>query len=305
MTTGKVLALTRRVVSLTLLILMTVGFVSSAAAALVCTQALEKIQLIPMALAGFVAGLIMWAGVTLLFGRIYCSTVCPMGTLQDIFGRLWRLTPDMARKHRYAYTTTQLPMQISWTAAVAAFALLGQPLLLVAFDPWSMFSRTLVWIFGDSVSLAAASTAVRGASIGVMATLIVFFPVIIVGALRGRSFCNTFCPAGGALAVVSKFAVMKIDINTDLCVHCNRCVDVCKSRCINPADSTVDTPRCVVCFNCVAVCPNNAITYTPRRHRLSTPMMMSTSNNMKITSPNDETISSASRKNTRRRGRQK
>lgn len=303
MTIGKKLVAARRIASLILLILMTVGFISSASAAVVCSEMTIHAQIVPMILLGSFTGIVLWAGATLVFGRIYCSTICPIGTLQDLAARLWRCTPKRSFKYRYRYSSTQAPMQLSWTGIVAFMAIMSQPLLLIAFDPCSLFSSFLQIIFGQRLSLVDASTIIRGVSIGVMATLVVVIPIIIVGAFRGRTFCNTFCPVGGALSALSRVAVLKVDINTDLCIHCNRCVDVCKARCINPDDSVVDTPRCVVCFNCVKVCPNDAITYTARRHRLSTPMMMSTSTNMKISKTENETISSATQQNNDRRDR--
>ena len=45
---------------------------------------LKFISALSVAAAGFLFILIL----TFFFGRIYCSTVCPLGTLQDIFTRL-------------------------------------------------------------------------------------------------------------------------------------------------------------------------------------------------------------------------
>ena len=47
---------------------------------------MAKIQFLPAVLAlnvGVVVGLVL---LTLLMGRIYCSVICPLGVLQDIFG---------------------------------------------------------------------------------------------------------------------------------------------------------------------------------------------------------------------------
>lgn len=300
-TSGKFLVTTRRLVSLALLLLMAVGFVSAAGAAVVASEIVEKAQIVPMILAGSFASLTVWLAATLLFGRIYCSTICPLGTLQDIAARMWRLTPRRAERFRYKFTEPQSRMQISWAAVVLVIFLLGQPLLIVAFDPCSVFARTLQLIFGDSLRAEDADTILTGTSLGALATLIVLVPVVVTGLFRGRPFCNSFCPVGGGLAAVSKFSLLKIDINTDLCIHCNRCIDVCKAGCISPDDYSVDTPRCVVCFDCLKVCPNEAIAFTSQRHRLSTPMMMSTTNNMEITQTSDETISSTPRRHSDKR----
>ena len=46
--------------------------------------ALAKIQLIPAILAGSGLTVIALAAAAILFGRLYCSTVCPLGVFQDI-----------------------------------------------------------------------------------------------------------------------------------------------------------------------------------------------------------------------------
>lgn len=61
---------------------------------------LAKIQFLPAALAlnlGVVAALVL---LTLLLGRVYCSVVCPLGVMQDVFGRLGR----RRRKNRYSHS---------------------------------------------------------------------------------------------------------------------------------------------------------------------------------------------------------
>ena len=72
---------------------------------------------------------------------------------------------------------------------------------------------------------------------------------------------------------MSRFSILQMDIDTDLCINCRKCEDVCKGQCIDLTDHVVDGSRCVNCFDCVDICPNRAIRYTTRRHRLSTPLM--------------------------------
>ncbi|MDE6807181.1 MAG: 4Fe-4S binding protein, partial [Prevotella sp.] len=57
-------------------------------------QALEAVLALNVAV---VVGLVL---LTLIFGRIYCSVICPLGVLQDIFGKLGM----KAKKNRYTYS---------------------------------------------------------------------------------------------------------------------------------------------------------------------------------------------------------
>ena len=47
-----------------------------------------KIQFLPAVLALNAGVIITLVLLTLLFGRVYCSVICPLGIMQDIFGWL-------------------------------------------------------------------------------------------------------------------------------------------------------------------------------------------------------------------------
>jgi ferredoxin len=77
----------------------------------------------------------------------------------------------------------------------------------------------------------------------------------------GRLYCNTVCPVGSLLGVMSKFSLYRIAINPQACNHCSQCVYDCKSSCIDKDNQTIDFSRCVSCFNCFTACSSNAIYY--------------------------------------------
>lgn len=63
---------------------------------------LAKIQFLPAVLAlhvGIVAGLIV---LTLVFGRIYCSVICPLGVFQDIISGINGRRKK--KKYRFSYS---------------------------------------------------------------------------------------------------------------------------------------------------------------------------------------------------------
>ena len=49
---------------------------------------LAHIQFVPAVLSLSIGILIVLIALTLLFGRIYCSTICPMGIWQDVIARI-------------------------------------------------------------------------------------------------------------------------------------------------------------------------------------------------------------------------
>lgn len=227
---------------------------------------LTRMQIVPALLACSGLWLLLWAIVTGLLGRVYCSTVCPMGTLQDVIARISR------RRRGYFYTPAMPALR--WVACV-----LGFTFLTVLLDPYSSYARIVAylgvpvidWLRGALGHPAARAATVSVASAVIAMSTLAFVAVFAV--TRGRLLCNTLCPVGTLLGAMSRYAVYHVDINTDRCIGCGRCVEVCKSSCINPSDHTVDLSRCVVCLDCVASCRNSAITYRRGRHRLSMPML--------------------------------
>ena len=86
--------------------------------------------------------------------------------------------------------------------------------------------------------------------------------VLLFSWKHGRLYCNTICPVGSLLGLISKFSVYKIKIDDITCVECGVCATVCKSNCIDTENKKIDFTRCVSCFNCFQKCPTEAILYT-------------------------------------------
>ena len=57
---------------------------------------MAKVQFLPAVLALNVAVIVGLVVLTLVFGRIYCSVICPLGILQDVLARLRR------KKNKYS-----------------------------------------------------------------------------------------------------------------------------------------------------------------------------------------------------------
>lgn len=250
---------------------------------------MEKIQLIPAALAFSLTIFVGWLAVTLVFGRIYCSTVCPLGTLQDTVARLVRLGRYNPRRD-YHYSPPLNRLRYICLIVVLACLMGGWlPYLSDLLRPWPTFRRIAVDcirpLWGEGVNAASELGHMTGlwdfppvtigmaTAIGTIVAAVTLALICGVAAKNGRTICNTLCPAGTTLGLISRFAIFQIDIDTDKCIQCRKCEHVCKASCIDLTDHVVDGSRCVDCFDCINVCPNDAIHYTARRKQLSIPMM--------------------------------
>lgn len=261
----KTLRKIRIALSLLVLVVLTAGLAGAGGVIGAVAGQLGAGQLTVACLGGSLLWVVVWLIITLLCGRIYCSTVCPAGTCMDIAARLGALlkrpaTP-LGRQYRgYRYTTAQTFVRMLMLMVYVEAVALSSATLTHCLDPYADF-RTLVAVFGG-VSLT-----------GWIAALAILGVGVVVSIRGGRALCNTVCPVGSALSAVSAVSLLHFDINPDLCTHCGACEEVCKSRCIHQTVSIVDNSRCVVCFNCVAACPNGAITWRRGRHRLQWPLL--------------------------------
>ena len=226
------------------------------------------VQLVPLALAGSVTGLAVWAALTLLLGRVYCSSVCPLGTVQDILGRLGR------RTRRYRYEPPRDRFRYTWLVVIVGSCIAGVTGVLLWTDPFSTFDRISEGLLWRQLMLPTGrSGIVVSCGLSFALALVTLVAVGLVSVRHGRLICNTVCPVGTSLGLVSRVSWMHFDIDTDLCTNCRECERVCKAQCIDLTDHVVDPSRCVVCFNCMSACPDNAIRYTCRHKKLSLPLM--------------------------------
>ncbi len=241
---------------------------------------LEKVQLIPALLAAgsltAMAALTLWVVVTLLFGRVYCSVMCPLGILQDILLRLARLCrvggTFRARPDRPWFRSSSL-------FVFAVLVLMGGASLAGLIDPYSVFGRIAThllqpvvelandaladWLGTDgSVVLFKARPFVRGLE-GLVLAGVSLVALAALVAWRGRIFCNTLCPAGAMLAALSRRSLFRIEVDAAKCVKCGRCARACKATCIDVAAGKVDNARCVRCFDCFGTCAKGALSYRP------------------------------------------
>jgi len=239
---------------------------------------LASVQLVPSAVAlvmgESLAVLVAIFAATLLAGRIYCSTVCPLGILQDVAARLagWFRRAPLRLPYRPARNWVRIAFfWVSVTGIAYGFA--GLTLSLV--DPYSIFGRMAADLFRPIVAFVnnAIVGVIRGlggeglyrvdlhwASAGALALpAIILLLVVGLAAWRGRLYCNTFCPVGTLLGFISKRSAWQLSLDPALCRKCGDCLRVCKAQCIDLRAGKIDQSRCVSCYNCIGACEEHGI----------------------------------------------
>lgn len=232
---------------------------------------LVKFVLVSSVAAG---GFMIVIAISFLFGRVYCSFACPLGILQDVFSRLSRKIGIGRQKYKFRKGIPFLRYGI--LTAVILSILLGNIFLLNILDPYSNFGRIatglfrpilvfgnniLAWILGKLSLYWMNPVEYHTNAVAVFFPLFIFLTILYLSARHGRLFCNTICPVGTALGIVSKISIFKLQIADSLCTNCGRCATECKSECIDIKQKIIDHSRCVGCLNCIDSCTNNGITY--------------------------------------------
>lgn len=229
----------------------------------------ERAQIIPSAIQASLGATVVWIIATILFGRIYCSTVCPVGTLQDII--IWsRRKGSRGKKFRY-----EEGKKIRYIILIAYLGSLIAGILAVGFaiEPWNIM-RNASSTVRPADTLATWGTIGVSVGIGAATGLAALALILIWAGKSGRDFCTKVCPIGTALGCLHTQSLMHIAIDPDKCISCMKCEDVCASKCIKVEQRTVDNSRCTRCFDCTDICPNDAIRFqlNRKRHR-QTPLM--------------------------------
>ena len=241
---------------------------------------LARVQFLPALLAFNLGAVAFTVLLTLLFGRVYCSVICPLGVMQDIFAAAGK----KAKKNRYSYspaiTWLRGLMLVVFTGAMVASGslLIHKAALLIA--PYSAYGRiasnilapVALWLNNLMAYAAerAGSYAFYHADVwvkSVSSLAVAVLTLVGIGFLawrNGRTWCNTVCPVGTVLGVLSKWSFMRPVIDTQRCNGCGLCARNCKAACINSKEHAIDYSRCVACMDCLEVCRQKAIFYEPR-----------------------------------------
>lgn len=218
-------------------------------------------------------GFILLVIITLIFGRIYCSTLCPLGTLQDIFIYI----SNRFKKKKYKYNKAYFLIRYSVLVLTILSGITGLLIIITLLDPYSIFGRIMSNFFvplkdfsGNKVIEILRSGEIylnysfKTHKVGVIGFLIPVVYLIIISLLslsKGRIYCNTVCPVGAFLGILSKLSFLKIRLDDKKCISCMKCENICKAGCIDAKNKILDYSRCINCFNCLDLCSYGALDY--------------------------------------------
>ena len=234
---------------------------------------LAKIQFLPALLALNVGVVLLLIVLTLVFGRIYCSVICPLGVFQDVVS--WFSGRRKKKKYRFSYSN-----EVKWLRygvlmlfVVAMIVGIGSFVALLA--PYSSYGRIAqnlfspIYIWGNNLLAYFAERAgsyafyEKDVWLRSLPTFIIavctFTAIVILAWKNGRTYCNTICPVGTVLGLFSRFSLLHPALDTSKCKNCSLCSRRCKAACIDYKNHRIDYSRCVACMDCLDTCKHDAI----------------------------------------------
>ncbi|MCP4670231.1 MAG: 4Fe-4S dicluster domain-containing protein [Desulfobacula sp.] len=239
---------------------------------------LLKIQFVP-ALIQFITGtgiiFIVLLLLTLCFGRVYCSFLCPLGVLQDL---IIRLSLKIGIKKRHVPQHNFIYLQYIVLILTIVTVIFGSFAFINLFDPYTVFAKIAghmvkpFVLFFNNVFVEILETfdiylvSIKRQNhipLHVLSITMIFFTgILFLSLFKARLYCNSICPVGLILGMMSRISFFKFHIDKEKCQHCMLCESVCKAGCIDTKNLTIDHSRCVGCFNCLEICDKLLISYT-------------------------------------------
>lgn len=203
--------------------------------------------------------------VAVVFRRSFCGYICPLGAIQELFGKLGRKLFGKRFKLEVPAAIDRPARYLKYVvlAGIALWTWQAGALVIRAYDPWVAYMHL-------SSSELLAEFSIGAAILGI---------TVVGSLLYDRFFCKYACPMGAFLGLITRFSLFKVRRNEDLCIDCGLCDKACGLNVKVSTATTVTSPECINCNECVNACPvQGALEVSagkqPERRTVLSPMMV-------------------------------
>jgi len=234
---------------------------------------MAKMQFIPALLASNFVVIAAITVLTLLFGRVYCSIICPLGIYQDGVTRI----AEKHKQNRYHFKKNRKWLRYCIAIIFGIFLFTGLSQIAMLIEPYSIFGSMVANLLSpvyklinnvlayfaerwDSYAFYSVDVYIKSLPIFIISTAY-FLIITVLAWVYGRDYCNNICPVGTTLGIFARFSFFKIHFDKEKCVSCGICEKNCRCSAIDMKNHSIDTSRCVLCFACVDKCPKKAMIY--------------------------------------------
>jgi NapH/MauN family ferredoxin-type protein len=180
--------------------------------------------------------------VTIFFGRIFCSYLCPLGALQEwlrAVGRKIGIKKDLELPKSIDKYARYLKYLILILVIYSSYKL--GDLFFRNYDPYNALMH-----FGNEWEEKIIAYIILG--------------IVLISALFSKNWwCRYFCPLGAFLGIIKKISPFKIKRNQNTCISCGLCNKVCPANLDIQNADIIKSADCTSCLNCVNDCPHSSL----------------------------------------------
>lgn len=180
--------------------------------------------------------------ISLIFHKAFCSWFCPVGTLSEW---LWKIGK------RYTGIQIKLPTGLDYALRTLKYILLGffiWIIITMSADAIASFIQSPYYKISDVKMLRFFTHMSLATGIALA--------VLGLGSIFIKNFwCRYFCPYGALTGILGMIGPTRIKRNTETCINCQKCSEVCPHHLSVDIKTTVHSPECSACMDCVVNCP--------------------------------------------------
>ena len=225
--------------------------------------------------------------VTLVLGRVFCSFVCPLGTIHHMAGSI-RPALKGDRLIRANQRTAGHRIKYFLLVALLITAIIT-PNLVGLLDPISLLFRSLALAVFPAAGLGLKGVfdAMAASDVKILDYLsytaesivspvfgygypvyktgwfigLIFLVILFLNRIRPRFWCRVLCPLGALLGIFSRFTVFRLEKDQAACTDCKLCPKNCQGAASPMPSQTWENTECLMCFNCFDACPEDALSF--------------------------------------------
>ena len=218
---------------------------------------------------------------SLVFGRVFCGWVCPLGFFQELsamtVGWTARGDPRRVRVGKYVFVACVLtvvlvaflalkPARYVFTQSTMVFWALALLLviLFVISDPAlhrgltklryvSLAAIVALYVVGTYFNMPGC---VLYCSIDDPSSVLSAAGIILAAVALASAWCRYLCPEGALLGLCAKHSRWSL-VRKDGCTQCGSCAKACPVQAITPDGADRDATACLSCAKCIDECPED------------------------------------------------
>lgn len=170
-----------------------------------------------------------------LFGPVFCGWICPLGTIQEWFGKIGK----KIFKKRY---NKFIPYKYDKYLRFLRYVVLAWVVYMTAYTGKLAFSE--VDPYFALFNFWTSEMAIGG--------VVVLIITLTLSLFIERPWCKYACPLGALLGLSNLFRIFKIRRNPATCINCKTCDNTCPMNIKISDKEKITNHQCISCLKCTS-----------------------------------------------------